>query len=118
LLADAAVGRYARVMDNASAEVLATIAAEKFGDAYGGVINGAMRLDLSRRIEAAIRSALITERQRLSDLCLKRQALWEQTEGRPDTPAPLRAEARSRANEAAYLADVIHAAPNGNGAGT
>jgi hypothetical protein len=92
-----------------SPEVLATVLAETFGDSYGGVINAAMRQDLTRRIERTIREALVAERKHVAALCLRRQALWEEAEGRPNTPDPLRAEARSRANEAAYLADAIEA---------
>ena len=90
-----------------SPEVLATVLAEQYGDSYGGVINASMRQDLTRRIERAIREALAAERRQLAALCLRRQAMWEETEGRPNTSEPLRAEARSRANEAAYLADAI-----------
>lgn len=90
-----------------SPEVLATVLAEQFGDSYGGIINAAMRQDLTRRLERAIREALAGERQQIAALCLRRQAMWEETESRPSTPEPLRAEARSRANEAAYLADAI-----------
>lgn len=98
-------------MEDLSPEVLATIVAEKFGDSHGGVINGAMREDLSRRVERAIRDALAADRKAAAALCLQRQALWVATEARPTSPEPLRAEARSRANEAAYLADAILSLP-------
>jgi hypothetical protein len=39
--------------------------------------------------------------------------MWEESEGRPNTSEPLRAEARSRANEAAYLADAIESIEGG-----
>src|SRR5687767_8357854 len=94
-------------MEALSPEVLATIVAEKFGDTYGGVINAAMREDLARRVERALREALAADRKAAAALCLERQSLWVATEAKPTTPAPLRAEARSRANEAAYLADAI-----------
>jgi hypothetical protein len=90
-----------------SPEVLATVLAETFGDAYGGVINTAMRQDLTRRIERTIGQALAAERTQIAALCARRAAMWEETEARPTTTEPLRAEARSRANEAAYLADAI-----------
>jgi hypothetical protein len=88
-------------------EVMATVLAEQFGDACGSVIDASMRQDLTRRIERTLREALAGERRSIVALCLRRQALWEETEGRPGTTEPLRAEARSRANEAAYLADAI-----------
>jgi hypothetical protein len=94
-------------MEDLSPEVLATVVAEKFGDSYGAVINAVMREDLARRVERAIREALLADRKAAAALCLARQALWVATEARPTSPEPLRAEARSRANEAAYLADAI-----------
>jgi hypothetical protein len=97
-------------MDGQAPEVIATVTAERFGDAYGAIISANMREDLQRRIQAAIAEALRGQQQAHVRLCLARQALWEKTEGRPETPEILRAEARGRANEAAYLADVIETA--------
>jgi hypothetical protein len=94
-------------MDGQEPEVIATVTAERFGDAYGAVINATMREDLQRRIEIAIVEALRAQQRKHTQLCLARQALWEKTEALPETPDILRAEARGRANEAAYLADVI-----------
>ena len=98
-------------MEDLSPEVLATIVAETFGDSYGGVMNAGMREDLARRVERALREALAADRKATAALCLERQSLWVATEANPTTPAPLRAEARSRANEAAYLADAIQSLP-------
>jgi hypothetical protein len=98
-------------MEDLSPEVLATVVAEKFGDSYGGVINAGMREDLARRVERAIREAIVAERKAVAALCLEREALWVATEARPTNPELLRAEARSRANEAAYLADAIQSLP-------
>jgi hypothetical protein len=94
-------------MEDFSPEVLATVVAERFGDAYGGAVSAGMREDLARRVERALREAVAADRKAVAALCLERQALWTATEARPTTPEPLRAEARSRANEAAYLADAI-----------
>jgi hypothetical protein len=94
-------------MGDLTPEVLATIVAEKFGDSYGGVINAMMREDLARRVERALREAIVADREAAVALCRERQALWVATEARPSSPEPLRAEARNRANEAAYLADAI-----------
>ncbi len=98
-------------MEDLSPEVLATIVAETFGDSYGGFINAVMREDLARRVERALRDALAADRKAAAALCLEREALWVATEARPSTPEPLRAEARSRANEAAFLADAIQSLP-------
>jgi hypothetical protein len=62
-------------------------------------------------VERAIREALAADRKAGASLCLEREALWVATEARPATPEHLRAEARSRANEAAYLADAIQSLP-------
>jgi hypothetical protein len=98
-------------MEDLPPEVLATVVAEKFGDAYGGVVNAVMREDLARRVERALREAIAADRKAAAALCLDRQALWVATEAKATTPEPLRAEARSRANEAAYLADAIQSLP-------
>jgi hypothetical protein len=94
-------------MEELSAEVLAIVVAEKFGDSYGGLINAAMREDLAGRVERALREALIADRKAAAALCRERHALWVATEARHTSTEPLRAEARSRANEAAYLADAL-----------
>src|SRR6266508_2110465 len=98
-------------MEDLSSEVLATLVAERFGDAYGDVINAVMREDLARRVERVLREALVADRRAISALCLERQALWVATEARLSRPEHLRAEARSRANERAYLADAIQCLP-------
>ena len=98
-------------MENLSPEVLATIVAEKFGDSYGAVISAPMRESLARQIERALRDALSADRKAVAAICLEREALWTATEARPTTPEHLRVEARSRANEAAYLADAIQSLP-------
>jgi hypothetical protein len=95
-------------MEHLSPEVLATVVAEKFGDSYGGLVSAGMREDLARRVERVLREALAAERAAARALCLQRQALWVATESGHATPEHLRAEARARANEAAYLADAIH----------
>jgi hypothetical protein len=98
-------------MEDLSPEVLAIVVAEKFGDSYGGIIDAAMREDLAGRVERAIREALFADRKVIAALCLERQALWVTTEARPTSTDHLRAEARSRGNEAAYLADAIQSLP-------
>jgi hypothetical protein len=98
-------------MEDLSPEVLATVVAEKFGDSYGAVITAVMREDLARRVERAIREALVVDRKAAAALCLEREALWVATEARSTSTDLLRAEARSRANEAAYLADAMMCLP-------
>lgn len=98
-------------MDHLSPEVLATVVAETFGDAYGAVVTTAMREDLAGRVERALRDIVVADRKAAAAVCMERQALWVATEARPTTTEPLRAEARGRANEAAYLADAIQALP-------
>lgn len=94
-------------MEHLSPEVLATIVAEAFGDAHGAVVDARMREELAARVEGALREALVAGRKAAAAICLERQALWTATEAQPSTPEPLRAEARARANEAAYLADAL-----------
>src|SRR3954447_11516300 len=98
-------------MEDLSPEVLATIVAERFADSCGGAISSVMREDLARRVERALREALVADRKAAALLCLERQALWVATEARATSTEHLRAEARSRANEAAYLADAIQSLP-------
>ncbi|HEY0788836.1 MAG TPA: hypothetical protein VGE86_09325 [Thermoanaerobaculia bacterium] len=52
-------------------------------------------------------AAVERERQRCAAICRRRAELWRRTSERPDAPAMLRDEARARANEAAYLADLL-----------
>jgi hypothetical protein len=94
-------------MEAFTPEVLATLVAEQFGDAHADLVDGRMRDDLARRVERAIAKAFAAGKAAAAALCLERQALWVATEARPGTPELLRAEARARANEAAYLADAI-----------
>jgi hypothetical protein len=94
-------------MDHPPVEVTATLLAERFGDAYGGLVTPGMRQDLARRLEIALREAMQAGCEASARLCLERQALWEATEARSTTTEPMRAEARHRSNEAAYLADAI-----------
>jgi len=96
-----------RNMEDFSPEVLATVCAEQFGDAHGEVVTASMREDLARRLERAVRDAVLAARKSVADLCRERQALWVATETLPTTSELLHAEARARANEAAYLADAI-----------
>jgi hypothetical protein len=58
-------------------------------------------------LEPAITAAVRAERRACVAECTRRAELWEQTCDNPDTAPLLRAEARARAAEARYLADLI-----------
>ena len=61
---------------------------------------------VSKRIEEAVSQLVGRERERCMQLCRQRAALWSNT-----TMASMpmgREESRARANEAAYLADLIN----------
>lgn len=98
-------------MEDFSPEVLATIVAEQYGDAHADAVTTPMREDLARRLERALRDAVLAARRGAADLCRRRQELWTATEAQATTSDLLRAEARARANEAVYLADAIQFLP-------
>jgi hypothetical protein len=59
------------------------------------------------RLRGFVANAVQTERARCVTLCRDRAALWERTSmSRSENPSAV-AEARSRSNEARYLADLI-----------
>ena len=47
------------------------------------------------------------ERDRCVGICRRREALWRRTSAARSSSAAARDEARARANEAAYLADLL-----------
>jgi len=47
------------------------------------------------------------ERERCVEICRRRAALWRETSAARSSIASVREEARARANEAAYLADLL-----------
>ena len=51
--------------------------------------------------------AVRKERERCADICRRRAETWRTTALASSTLAAAREEARARANEAAYLADLI-----------
>lgn len=61
---------------------------------------------LTRLIEEHVR----LERARCVDVCRKRAQTWRQTSSATAPAAYAREEARARANEASYLADLLEAA--------
>lgn len=73
----------------------------------GGVLTPAMAAELSTAIELALLTAVRDERRACVAECTRRAELWEKTGDKPDTSAPMRAEARARAAEARYLGDLV-----------
>jgi hypothetical protein len=86
---------------------VAKVAVEDFKKGAGGQITQATAADLANIIELALLSAVRHERRSCVDECTRRAELWETTGDKPDATAPIRAEARARAAEARYLADLI-----------
>jgi hypothetical protein len=62
---------------------------------------------LLEAITNLIAKHVAAERTRCRTLCEQRAQLWRKTEG--DSKSPLAREARSRANEATYMADLFDA---------
>jgi predicted transcriptional regulator len=94
-------------MEGLSPEVLATLVAAELAEAHRPVIDDAVRDELARRIETALRRVAREERAACVAVCGARQAMWEATENRSTIAEPLRAEARARSNEAAVIADAL-----------
>ena len=65
----------------------------------------AARPILLEAITNLIAKHVAAERTRCRALCEQRAELWKNTEG---GTSPLAQEARSRANEAIYIADLLH----------
>jgi hypothetical protein len=86
---------------------VAKVAVADFKKGSGGGITPMMAADLANIIELALLTAVRGERRASVAECTRRAELWEQTGDKPDTSPLLRAEARTRAAEARYLADSI-----------
>jgi hypothetical protein len=94
-------------MEEVPPEVLARAAVEQAAAAHADVFTPEIRRDLIRAIDRAIRTAIELERDACVKICQRRQRLWETTADKPGATEPLRHEGRTRANEAAYLADAL-----------
>jgi hypothetical protein len=94
-------------MEKLPPEVLARAAVEQVAAVHGAAFTSEIRRDLIRAIDKAVRTAIALQRDACVSLCQRRHQLWEATADKPATPEGLREEARTRANEAAYLADAI-----------
>ncbi|HLK92638.1 MAG TPA: hypothetical protein VKZ18_22275 [Polyangia bacterium] len=86
---------------------LVKVAVDDFKKARGGEVAAAVSADLAGIIEVALLTAVRDERRGCVAECARRAELWEKTGDKPDTSAPLRAEARARAAEARYLGDLL-----------
>jgi hypothetical protein len=85
---------------------MAQLVAEDFRRQNEGHVNAAGIQQLRSAIELALLTAVRNERRACSAECARRAELWERTER--DSASPRRLEAQSRANEARYLADLLH----------
>ena len=62
-------------------------------------------------VERLVNDAIAAERNRCIAVCRERAAVWRRTnQAKSDIPAA-RDEARARANEAGYLADLLETVP-------
>jgi hypothetical protein len=68
------------------------------------------RNELIVEVQRLLDEAVAAERERCAAVCRERAAVWRRTtQARSDIPAA-RDEARARANEAGYLADLLDSA--------
>lgn len=66
-----------------------------------------IRPSLIQRVAFLTEEQRIEERERCVRMCRRRAELWRKTTSAHSNAAPAREEARSRANEASYLADLL-----------
>jgi hypothetical protein len=66
-----------------------------------------VRRRVSQEVGVLIEEHVQGERERCVAMCRRRADLWRKTSAAKSTVAAAREEARARANEAAYLADLI-----------
>jgi len=70
-------------------------------------LSPAVRTMFYDRLTALIDASISVERERCVALCRKRVELWRTTTAARSPIASAREETRARANEAAYLADLL-----------
>jgi hypothetical protein len=87
--------------------VVARFVADDYFAAHDPSASADARMALATRVETALRAAIAEEREACAALCDKRAELWQRTEATATTP--LRADARSRSVEAAFIGDAIRA---------
>src|SRR5579863_5491867 len=86
---------------------VARVALEDFRRAHPSSIPPALASELAVAIELALLSAVRTERRDCAAECTRRAGLWERSADRSGVDEVVRSEAQHRANEAAYLADLL-----------
>jgi hypothetical protein len=97
---------YHRRMDSNALARMAELVLEKVLRATEGTLDVRRALELQADIELALLTAARSGRSECAAQCTARAELWERTER--DAPAgEPRLEARHRANEARYLADLL-----------
>ena len=107
-LADAAGAVYSgRMNEPPPLSDIARVAADDFLRGHGALASSALARELATAIELALLTAVRAERRACAAECTRRGELWERTSERADTEGHARLEARHRANEARYLADLI-----------
>lgn len=70
-------------------------------------LSEASRADMNAIVRAALDRAAALERDRCIRVCRDREDLWRRTIAASSPLPEARGEARARANEAAYLADLL-----------
>jgi hypothetical protein len=86
---------------------MAQLVAEDFRRQNEARVDAAGLQQLRSAIELALLTAVRDERRACSAECARRAELWERTERDATSPIAHR-EAQCRANEARYLADLLH----------
>jgi hypothetical protein len=66
-----------------------------------------VRRRVSQEVGVLIEEHVQEERERCVAMCRRRAELWKKTSAAKSTVAAARSEARARANEARYIADLI-----------
>lgn len=94
-------------MNDPSLSDMAQLVAEDFRRKNDARVDGASIRELQSAIELALLTAARNERRACSAECARRAELWERTERDATSTVP-HLEAQSRANEARYLADLLH----------
>jgi len=92
-----------------SPEQLARTVASGFARRYRPLLTDSIQRELADKIQEAIQSAVLAERNECISVCLGRYELWAPYEHRASALVDIRLDAMARANEDAYLADALRA---------
>ena len=76
-----------------------------------------VRRRVSQEVGVLIEEHVQGERERCVEICRRRAKLWRSTSAARSAVASAREEARARANEALYLADLIESGADVSGVG-